>query len=380
MGDDNLYQLLSAYDEDFWEMFKVKADFDYQVELTDENMRAYACFIRMCCDEEKLLPFDRSGVTKLIEYASRVVSDQKKLTTRFGQLKDLLIEADYWAKDSQSSIIKGEHVEKAIREKVHRLDLVAEHILKLIVEGTLMVDLEGAVVGQVNGLSVYDLGTFSFGRPSRITAKTFLGKRGVINIERESQLSGRIHDKGVLILSGYLGWKYAQDKPLSLSASLCFEQSYTGIEGDSASSTELYAVLSSLSDLPIRQDIAVTGSVNQKGEIQPIGGVNQKIEGFFDVCKAKRLTGYQGVMIPYQNVRNLVLREDVVKAVQDNQFHIYAVKNIDEGMGILTGVTAGEKRADNSYPEDTVNYFVDHRLKELARGAKEHFSQMPETF
>ncbi len=380
MGDDNLYQLLSAYDEDFWEMFKVKADFDYQVELTKEHVKAYSCFIRTCCDEEKLLPFDRSGVAKVIEFASRTVSDQEKLSTRFGQLKDLLIEADYWAKDSQDSMIKGEHVEKAIREKIHRLDLVAERIRQLIAEGTLMLDVEGAVVGQVNGLSVYDLGTFSFGRPSRITAKTFLGRRGVINIERESQLSGRIHDKGVLILSGYLGWKYAQDKPLSLSASLCFEQSYTGIEGDSASSTELYATLSSLSHLPIRQDIAVTGSVNQKGEIQPIGGVNQKIEGFFDICKAKGLTGNQGVMIPYQNIRNLILREDVVKAVQDGLFHIYAVKNIDEGIGILTGVPAGEKRADGSFEEGTVNYLVDRRLRELAKDAKEHFGPIAGPF
>jgi predicted ATP-dependent protease len=380
MGDDNLYQLLSAYDEDFWEMFKVKADFDFQVELTDENIRAYACFIRMCCDNDKLLSFDRSGVAKVIEFASRAVSDQEKLSTRFGQLKDLLIEADYWAKDSQSQMIRGEHVEKAIREKIHRLDLVAERILKLMVEGTLMVDVEGSVAGQVNGLSVYDLGTFSFGRPSRITAKTFLGRRGVINIERESHLSGRIHDKGVLILSGYLGWRYAQDKPLSLSASLCFEQSYAGIEGDSASSTELYAIISSLSDLPIRQDIAVTGSVNQKGEIQPIGGVNQKIEGFYDVCKAKGLTGEQGVLIPHQNIRNLVLREDVVKAVQDDHFHIYSVKTIDEGIEILTGITAGEKRADGSFPEDTVNHSVDQRLRELARDAKEHFGPMTDSF
>jgi predicted ATP-dependent protease len=380
MGDDNLYQLLSAYDEDFWEMFKVKADFDFQVELTDENIKAYACFIRMCCDNDKLLSFDRSGVAKVIEFASRAVSDQEKLSTRFGQLKDLLIEADYWAKDSQSQMIRGEHVEKAIREKIHRLDLVAERILKLMVEGTLMVDVEGSVAGQVNGLSVYDLGTFSFGRPSRITAKTFLGRRGVINIERESHLSGRIHDKGVLILSGYLGWRYAQDKPLSLSASLCFEQSYAGIEGDSASSTELYAIISSLSDLPIRQDIAVTGSVNQKGEIQPIGGVNQKIEGFYDVCKAKGLTGEQGVLIPHQNIRNLVLREDVVKAVQDDHFHIYSVKTIDEGIEILTGITAGEKRADGSFPEDTVNHSVDQRLRELARDAKEHFGPMTDSF
>ncbi|MEW6002138.1 MAG: ATP-binding protein [Nitrospirota bacterium] len=379
MGDDYLYQQLSAYDEDFWEMFKVKADFDFQVEQTEENIKAYACFIRSCCDDERLLPFDRSGVAKVIEFAARAVSDQEKLSTRFGQLKDLLIEADYWAKVSQSQMIKGEHVEKAVREKIHRLDLVAERIRQLISEGTLMVDVKGSVGGQVNGLSVYDLGTFSFGRPSRITAKTFLGKRGVINIERESQLSGRIHDKGVLILSGYLGWKYAQDKPLSLSASICFEQSYTGVEGDSASSTELYAILSSLSGLPIKQGIAVTGSVNQKGEVQPIGGVNQKIEGFFDVCKAKGLTGDQGVLIPHQNVRNLMLREDVVKAVQEGRFHIYEVKTIDEGIEILTGIPVGEKEADGTYPEGTVNYLVDRRLRELAEGLKEFYASLPET-
>ena len=378
IGDDNLYQLLSVYDEDFWEMFKVKADFDYQVQRTEENIKAYTCFIRTCCDEEKLLPFDRSGVAKVIEFATRAVGDQEKLSARFGQLKDLLIEADYWARASKSEMIKGEHVENAVREKIHRLDLIAERIRQLIEEGTLMIDVKGEVVGQVNGLSVYDIGTFSFGRPSRITAKTFLGRRGVINIERESQLSGRIHDKGVLILSGYLGWKYAQDKPLSLSASLCFEQSYTGIEGDSASSTELYAILSSLSDLPIRQDIAVTGSVNQKGEVQPIGGVNQKIEGFFDVCKAKGLTGDQGVMIPLQNIRNLMLREDVIKAVQDGKFHIYAVKTIDEGIEILTGMSAGDKKPGGRYPEGTVNYRAEKRLSELAEGVKEYYGPVQE--
>jgi predicted ATP-dependent protease len=236
----------------------------------------------------------------------------------------------------------------------------------MIAEGTLMVDVEGAVAGQVNGLSVYDLGTFSFGRPSRITAKTFMGRRGVINIERESQLSGPIHDKGVMILSGYLGWMYAQDKPLSLSASICFEQSYSGIEGDSASSTELYAVLSSLADIPISQNIAVTGSVNQKGEVQPIGGVNQKIEGFFDVCKAKGLTGEQGVIIPHQNLRHLMLRDDVVKAVQEGRFHIYEVKTIDEGIEVLTGVPAGKRLDSGAYPEGTVNYLADKRLREYA--------------
>ncbi len=233
-----------------------------------------------------------------------------------------------------------------------------------------MVDVDGEVVGQVNGLAVYDVGDFSFGKPSRITAKTFMGRRGVINIERESQLSGRIHDKGVLILSGYLGYKYAQNKPLSLSASLCFEQSYEGVEGDSASSTELYAVLSSLSGLPVQQGVAVTGSVNQKGEVQPIGGVNEKIEGFFDICKAKGLTGRQGVIIPCQNMRNLMLREEVVDAVRQGQFHIYAVRTVDEGIEILAGVAPGEKAADGSYPEGTVNYLIDQRLSELAEGLR----------
>jgi predicted ATP-dependent protease len=286
----------------------------------------------------------------------------------------LLVEADYWARDMHSERISGEHVEKAAKEKIHRLDLVAERIRQMITEGTLMVDVEGAVTGQVNGLAVYDLGIYSFGKPNRITAKTFMGRRGVINIERESQLSGRIHDKGVLILSGYLGWKYAQDKPLSLSASVCFEQSYSGVEGDSASSTELYGILSSLAGVPIKQNIAVTGSVNQKGEVQPIGGVNQKIEGFFDVCRAKGLTGDQGVMIPHQNVRNLMLREDVVQAVRDGQFHIYAVKTIDEGIEVLTGMPSGERQADGTYPEGTLNHRADGQLTEFADRLKGYYA------
>ncbi len=371
MGDDAIYQMLTAYDEDFWEMFKVKADFDYQMDRSDDNIRFFACYIRCCCDDEKLLPFDRSGVCRTLEYAARSAGDQEKLSARFGPLKDLLIEADYWARHARSEMINGDHVEKAAREKIHRIDLMAERIRRMIIEGIIMVDVEGSVVGQVNGLSVYDLGIFSFGRPNRITAKTFLGRRGVINIERESQLSGRIHDKGVLILSGYLGAKYAQDKPLSLSASICFEQSYSGVEGDSASSTELYAILSSLSEIPVRQDIAVTGSVNQKGEIQPIGGVNQKIEGFFDVCKAKGLTGEQGVMIPHRNIRHLMLREDVVKAVQDGLFHVYSVKTIDEGIEILTGFSSGERRQDGTFPEGTVNRLVNQRLHEYAQRMKD---------
>jgi len=370
MGDDSLYQMLNLYDEDFWEMFKVKADFDSLMKRTDANLMAYACYIRSCCDTELLLPFNRTGVIKVIEHSVRSAGDQEKLSARFGPLRDLLVESDYWARESKSQEITGEHVEKAVKEKIHRLDLIAERMRQMIGEGTIMVDVEGAVTGQVNGLAVYDLGIFSFGQPNRITAKTFLGKRGVINIERESQLSGRIHDKGVLILSGYLGSKYAQDKPLSLSASICFEQSYSGVEGDSASSAELYAILSSLADLPVRQNIAVTGSVNQKGEVQPIGGVNQKIEGFFDVCKAKGLTGEQGVMIPHQNIRNLMLREDVVKAVQEDQFHIYSVKTIDEGIEVLTGVPAGMRKADGSHSKDTVNFLIDKRLREYAKKLK----------
>jgi lon-related putative ATP-dependent protease len=379
MGDDSLYQMLNMYDEDFWEMFKVKADFDYQMQRNDENLVSYACYIRSCCDTEKLLPFDRSGVTKVIEHAARTAGDQEKLSARFGPLRDILVEADYWARADKSQMISGNHVEKAIKEKIHRLDLIAERIREMIHKGTLMVDVEGVVVGQVNGLSIYDLGIFSFGQPNRITAKTFLGRRGVINIERESQLSGRIHDKGVLILSGFLGWKYAQEKPLSLSASICFEQSYAGVEGDSASSTELYAILSSLADVPIRQNIAVTGSVNQKGEIQPIGGVNHKIEGFFDVCNAKGLTGEQGVMIPEQNIKNLMLREDVVQAVKEGKFHIYSVRTINEGIEVLTGLPAGDKKTDGTYPKGTVNYRIDQRLREYAEKLKAFHAPANET-
>ncbi len=371
IGDSNIYQLLSAYDEDFWEIFKVRADFNFEIDRTAENVDSYAAFICGCCQSDGLKPFDRSGVAKVVEYGSRLVEDQTKLSSRFGQIKDILIEADFWATMDGSFVIQAEHVRKAIEEKVYRSNLIQERMQDLIAEGSIMVDVDGAVVGQVNGLAVYDLGDISFGKPSRITARTFMGKGGVVNIEREAQLSGKTHDKGVLILSGYLGHKYAQDKPLSLSASLCFEQSYSGVDGDSASSTELYAILSSLSALPIRQNIAVTGSVNQRGEIQPIGGVNQKIEGFFDICKTKGLTGEQGVVIPIQNVKNLMLREDVVEAVAEGQFHIYAVSSIDDGIEILTGVKAGEKAEDGSYPEGTVNYRIDRRLNEIAEAMKD---------
>ncbi len=366
IGDATLYQLLSIYDEDFWEIFKVKADFDFEVARTKENMMAFAAFIAGCCEDCNLHHFDPTGVAKVVEYASRMVADQEKLSSRFAQTKELVEESEYWSRKDGASLVSGQHVGKAIDERLFRHNLPDERIRELIDNGTIMIDVDGAVIGQVNGLSVYSLGDITFGRPSRITCKTFLGRGGVINIERESQLSGRIHDKGVLILSGYMGWKYAQDNPLSLSASLCFEQSYEGVEGDSASSTELYALLSSLSGVPIRQNIAVTGSVNQKGEIRPIGGVNQKIEGYFQVCKAKGLNGNQGVMIPRQNLRNLMLREEVVEAVKQGKFHIYEVGNIDDGIEVLTGVEAGEKRQDGTYPEGSINHKVDMQLKEMA--------------
>jgi predicted ATP-dependent protease len=374
-GDALLYQLLSMYDEDFWEIFKVKADFDFQIDKTKENMLAYAAFLSGCCEECEARHFDPSGVAKVIEYSARLVADQERLSSRFAQVKDWIEEANYWAAKDNAKFISAGHVQKAIDERLFRHNLLDEQIRDMINRGTIMIDTEGAVVGQVNGLSVYSLGDISFGKPSRITAKTFLGRGGVINIERESALSGPIHNKGVMILSGYLGWKFAQDKPLSLSASLCFEQSYEGVEGDSASSAELYAILSSLADMPIKQNIAVTGSVNQKGEIQPIGGVNQKVEGFFKVCQAKGLSGEQGVLIPQQNLRNLMLMEEVVDAVKQGQFHIYSAKTIDEGIEILTDVPAGEKRKNGAYPKGTVNYLVDKRLREMAGRLKSFYGE-----
>ena len=376
IGDGMLYQMLSMYDEDFWEIFRIKADFDFAVDRTKGNLKDFAAFIAGCCEECELHPFDRSGVAKVVEYSSRMVADQKKLSSRFAQIKELVEEAEYWARHDGASRVSGKHVEKAIEEKRFRHNLPDERMREMIENGTIMIDTKGEVAGQVNGLSVYSLGDVSFGKPSRITCKTFLGRGGVINIERESQLSGRIHDKGVLILSGYMGWKYAQDRPLSLSASLCFEQSYEGVEGDSASSTELYALLSSLSGVPIKQNIAVTGSVNQKGEIQPIGGVNQKIEGFFQICQTKGLNGEQGVMIPRQNLRNLMLKPEVVEAARKGKFHIYAVGTIDEGIGVLTGVTAGKRKKDGTYPKDSINCKVDKQLKEMATKLR-HFYGPP---
>jgi ATP-dependent Lon protease len=371
IGDAHLYHLLYSLDDDFKKIFKVKADFDSVMKKDSEKVQQYSAFVRKICDEGKLRPFDRTGVAAVVEYGVRLAGRQKKLSTRFHLIADLLREANYWAGKEGSDIVKEGHVDKAIEKKIYRVNLIEEKIQEMIDEGTILIDSEGMEVGQVNGLSVYNLGDHAFGKPSRITAKTSMGKAGIINIEREVELSGPIHNKGVYILAGYLRGKYAQDKPITMSASLCFEQSYSGVEGDSASSTEVYALLSSISGLPLRQDLAVTGSVNQKGEIQPIGGVNEKIEGFFDVCKAKGLTGKQGVMIPHLNTDDLMLRKDVIKAVEEGKFHIYPVKTIDQGIEILTGMEAGGPVDGGGFKEGTVNGRVDKKLRELGTKIKE---------
>ncbi len=370
IGDAYIYNLLYYLDADFKKIFKIKSEFDSETQKDDETVLEYAQFIKKICEEDKLTPFDKNGMAALIEYGIRLAGKQKKISTRFHILADVIREASHWAKKDKNKHVGREHVLQAIEERFERVSLIEDKIQEMIEEGTIMIDTEGSEIGQVNGLSVYAMGEFSFGKPTRITASTAVGRAGVINIEREADLSGRTHNKGVLILGGYLRGKYAQNKPFSLSASLAFEQSYGGIDGDSASSTEVYAILSSLSKLPLRQDIAVTGSLNQKGEIQPIGGVNEKIEGFYDVCRAKGLTGTQGVIIPVQNVPNLMLRQDVIDAVTKGKFHIYSVQTIDEGISILTGIEAGKMQKDGMFPEGTVNYLVDQELQRLAKSWK----------
>ncbi len=371
IGDSNLYHLLFNLDDDFKKIFKIKADFDSVMDRDEKKIQQYASFIRKICDQEKLKPFDKTGIAAVLEYGVEMAGRQKKLSARFHLIADLLREASYWASKDGSEVVAERHVDMAIEKKIHRMNLIEDKLQEMIEEGTLIIDSDGMVVGQVNGLSVYNLGDYAFGKPSRITVETSLGKAGIINIEREAEMSGPIHNKGVYILSGYLRSQYAQDKPITMSASICFEQSYSGVEGDSASSTELYALLSSLSGLPIRQDIAVTGSVNQKGEIQPIGGVNEKIEGFFDVCKAKGLTGKQGVIIPHINIDDLMLRKDVLQAAKEGKFHVYPVKTIEQGIEILTGIEPGGRLADGSFKEGTVNYLVDKKLRELNMKIKE---------
>jgi len=375
-GDPMSYFVLSAYDEEFWEIFKVKADFDYQIDRTTENMIGYAGFVCACAEREGLRHFERDAVAVIVAHGSRMVDDQEKLSARFGRLRDLVVEADYWAGADGAQRVKADHVERAINERVYRLNMIEERIREMIRRGVIIVDVQGSVTGQVNGLAVHDFGDFSFGRPSRITARTFLGRRGVTSIDRESQLSGKIHDKGVLILGGYLGSKYAQDKPLSVSASISFEQGYDAVEGDSASLAELCAILSSLADAPLRQDLAITGSVSQRGDVQPIGGLNQKIEGFHDVCKAIGFTRHQGVIMPSRNRQNLMLRKDVLESVRAGDYNVYAVDTVDQAIDLLTGEDAGERRPDGSYPEGSINARVDNRLREMGE-AMRHFGRRP---
>jgi predicted ATP-dependent protease len=374
LGSYEAFEMLQNYDSKFNKIFKVRADFDQEVARTPETEQLYARFIARVCREENLLPFNPRGVAAIVEFGEKYVSDQNKLSIRFGPLLGVLKESDFWARRQRAKVISEKHVVRAFQEHRFRYSLYEQKVHESYRDGSIMIDVAGAVAGQINGLAVYQIGEYSFGRPVRITAETFMGKPGVINIEREADMSGSTHDKGVLILSGYLGSVFAQHHPLSLAISITFEQSYSDIDGDSASSTELYAVLSSLSGIPIKQGIAVTGSVNQKGRVQVIGGVNQKVEGFFEVCREKGLTGEQGVIIPFSNVQNLMLRKDVVDAVRRNQFHVYRVSTVEEGIEILTGVRAGRPDDAGMYPPGTVFGEVQKKLKiyiDRARQAKQ---------
>ncbi len=372
IGTPVINQILYTQDPDYSELFKVKAEFDTSMERTEENVRHYAAFICRLCNSFRLRHLDGSAVAKVVEYGSRLAENQSKLSTRFSHVADIIREANYYAVLDQSERTMEKHIQKAIEEKIYRSNLIQEKLQEYITRGVFLIDTEGESVGQVNGLSVISLGDIEFGRPSRVTASIGVGRGGIMDIEREASMGGPTHTKGVLILSGYLANKFARDKPLSLSARLVFEQSYEGVDGDSASSTELYAILSALSGLPLNQSVAVTGSVNQKGEVQAIGGVNQKLEGFFEVCKAKGLTGRQGAMIPASNVQNLMLKEEIIEAAKAGKFSIYPVKTIDEGIEVLTGVKAGERKKDGTFEKDTVNYLVDKRLKEMAETFREY--------
>lgn len=369
IGTQWLYYLLFYRDEDFKKIFKVKADFDTVMEKNAANINEYASFIKSICHAEHLLPFTKQAVAEIIEYGVRIAGRKDKLSTRFHIVADIIREADYWAKQRKAKSINAEDIETAIQGWRRRVNMYEDKIQELIEKDILMIDTRGKAVGQVNGLSVYQAGGYSFGRPTKITAKTSLGRAGIINIEREANLGGRTYNKGVLILSGFLKARYAQELPMTIDATLGFEQSYSEVDGDSASSTEVYALLSALSGAPITQQLAVTGSVNQNGEVQPIGGVNEKIEGFYDVCKAKGLTGKQGVMIPAKNIEDLMLKQEIVDVVKKKRFHIYPVTTIDEGIEILTGVKAG-KKTKAGYEKGSINYLVEKKLKEYASKMK----------
>jgi lon-related putative ATP-dependent protease len=365
IGNNEIYGLLNEYERDFKKIFKVKADFDYEMPNSELAVRQYTALIRKLISDEGLKHFDKTAITSIVEYGARLVSSKKKVTTQFSEIADIVREANYWCMQNSNRYVTSEHVDKAIEETYNRHSLYEEKLQELIDEAVILIDTENERVGQINGLAVYGGERFSFGKPSRITASVSAGKAGIINIEREARLSGSTHDKGVLIFTGFLREQFAQEHPLSLSASISFEQSYSGVDGDSASSTEMYALLSALSGLPIRQYIAVTGSMNQKGDIQPIGGVNEKIEGFFDVCRRRGMKGNEGVIIPQQNVSDLMLKSSVVDAAREGRFHIWAISNVREGIELLTGVEAGTADANGMYPGGTVFGLLQRRLRKL---------------
>ena len=371
IGDELLYQTLISVDTDFKKLFKIKVEFEDDAPLTLDNMNKLARVIHGFCATEELPPLDKTAMARVIEYASKLADDQAKLSTRFGEITQVIGEAGTLARLNKEKIITGKTIELALAQRDEREQKYNEKYFEMINSNTLMIDTSGFKVGQINGLTVMNLGNYSFGLPVKITANTYVGKNGIINIEREVDMSGSSHSKGILILSGYLGEMFAQDMPLSLTASHCFEQLYNGVDGDSASSTELYAILSSLSGIPINQSIAVTGSVNQKGEIQPIGGVNEKIQGFFEICKMRGLDGSHGVMIPKSNEKNLNLSDEVISAVKDKKFHIYAISTIEQGIELLTGVPAGKKDLSGRFPAGSINCLAYAKLRKYAKISKE---------
>lgn len=371
VGNDQIYQTLLAMDSDFRKLFKIKVEFEENAPITTENVNKLAKFIHGFCEQEELPHLDRGAVAKVVEYASKIADDRDKISTRFTDIGQVIGEAATWAKMDRKKVVTSEYIDIALKQRVERVKKYDSRYMEMIEQNTLLIDTKGARKGQINGLTIMTIGDYTFGKPVKITANTYSGKTGVVNIEREVELSGSSHSKGVLILTGYLGEMFAQEVPLSLTASICFEQLYNGVDGDSASSTELYAILSSLSGIPINQTLAVTGSVNQKGEIQPIGGVNDKIEGFYQVCKLRGLDGSNGVIIPIQNVNNLSLSDEIIEDVKNGKFHIYAISTIDEGIEILTGVPAGKKDANGKFPAGSINYLVQEKLKKYASVSKD---------
>ena len=367
IGNASIYHTLLSMDSDFRKLFKIKVEFEETAPIDEINVNKLARFVHTFCEQEELPPLDKSAMARLVEFASRLAGDKDKLSTRFTDIGQVVGEAGTWAKLDKAKVVTKQYIDKALAERIDRIKKYDEKYTEMIKENTLLINTKGSLVGELNGLTVMTIGDYTFGKPSKITVNTYTGKGGVVNIEREVELSGSTHSKGVYILSGYLGEMFAQDIPLCLTASICFEQLYNGVDGDSASSTELYGLLSSLSGIPIKQSIAVTGSVNQKGQIQPIGGVNEKIEGYFQICKMRGLDGSHGVMIPVQNVNNLQLSDEIVDAVKNKKFHIYAVSTIEEGIEVLTGVPAGKKDKDGKFPAGTVNHLVYEKLKKYAK-------------